>query len=227
MSITDIKQLISDESLYQKAFTHRSYLNESDSSTESNERLEFLGDAVLELLVSKFLYLNFPDKPEGELTVLRAALVRTTTLAEVAQKLGFGMLLKMSKGEEQTGGRDNTGLLANTFEAVIGAIYLAKGLKTVRIFLQQHLFILLPEIISQNLYKDYKSSFQEKVQSMGIPTPTYQLLSETGPDHSKTFEIALLVNNKQVTTGFGKSKQLAQQEAAKKALEQLDRGQNF
>jgi ribonuclease-3 len=213
---------ITDRNLFSLAFTHRSFLNEfHQEGAESNERLEFLGDAVLEVLVSDFLYHKFTTKPEGELTALRAALVRTTTLAAVARQLSFGQYLKMSKGEEQSGGRENTSLLANTFEAVIGAMYLDTGLGTVKQFLSEHLFPLIDDIIDNQLFKDYKSTFQEQVQAMGHPTPTYQLVSQSGPDHDKVFEVALIVNHKTIATGKGKSKQQAQQEAAKSGLEKL------
>lgn len=218
---------INDQNLLDRAFTHRSFLNESAGVTQSNERLEYLGDAVLELAVSEHLFHAFTDKPEGELTALRAALVKTTTLAKVAENLQLGNRLQMSKGEIQTGGRTNQSLLANTFEAVIGAIYLDSGFDKVKEFLSQHLFPFLPEIIEKNLYRDFKSTFQERVQAQGHPTPSYKLVSETGPDHDKTFTVALMVGETQITTGTGKSKQLAQQDAANKGLDKLDAGVNL
>lgn len=214
-----------NQDLLTKAFTHRSYLNENgNGSFESNERLEYLGDAVLELAVSEFLYKKFADKPEGELTSLRAALVKTTTLAQVASKLNLGEKLLMSKGEEQTGGRQNQSLLANTFEAVIGAIYLDSGFSQVVEFLNQNLFGYVDEIVANNLHRDFKSSFQEKVQAMSQPTPTYKVVEEEGPDHVKTFTVALYVGEREISRGTGKSKQQAQQEAAKKGLDQLEAG---
>lgn len=219
---------IQDEKLKDKAFTHRSYLNESGNDfEESNERLEYLGDAVLELAVSEHLFHYFPDRPEGDLTSIRAALVKTTTLAEVAQKLHLGDKLYMSRGEEQTGGRQNPSLLANTFEAVIGAIYLDSGFETVVEFLKKHLFTKTDEIVANNLHKDFKSSVQEKVQADGHPTPTYQVIDESGPDHIKNFTVALLVGDKEISRGSGKSKQSAQQQAAKNALAKLDGGLNL
>lgn len=215
---------IKSKSLLQTALTHRSYLNESKSATEHNERLEYLGDAVLELAVSEFLYHKFSRKPEGELTALRSALVKTTTLAIVAQKLNLGQQLRMSKGEERTGGRHNTSLLANTVEAVIGAIYLDSDFATVKSFLDQHLYPLLPNIIKNNLHKDYKSVFQEKVQAQGQPTPTYQLVSSSGPDHNKIFTMAVLIKAKTIATGSGASKQQAEQRAAHQALNKLAQG---
>lgn len=219
---------IQDKKLLDKAFTHRSYLNESTNDfNESNERLEYLGDAVLELVVSQYLFHQFPDKPEGELTALRASLVKTTTLASVAKELDFGSLLYMSKGEAQTGGRDNESLLANTFEAVVGAIYLDSGFDTANDFISKNLFPLLPDIIKNNLHKDFKSEFQETVQAQGHPTPTYKLLSSEGPDHEKTFTMALMVGKTLVAKGNGSSKQRAQQEAAEKGLKKLAQGYNL
>ena len=217
---------IKNPDLLTKALTHRSYLNETSDQkiSESNERLEFLGDAVLELIVSEYLFDKFPDKPEGELTSLRAALVKTTTLAKISRKLQLGEKLLMSRGEAQTGGRDNQGLLANTFEAIIGAIYLDSNISTVKKFLAENLFTELTEIIENNLHRDYKSTFQEIVQGYGHPTPSYEVTDEEGPDHEKIFTVALMVSDKKIAIGKGKSKQLAQQQAAQKGLEKLDSG---
>lgn len=217
---------IDNQQLLTKAFTHRSFLNETEDGSviESNERLEFLGDAVLELIVSEHLFTTFPDKPEGELTALRAALVKTTTLAQLSEKLGLGERLLMSKGEINTGGRSNQSLLANTFEAVLGAIYLDKGTQVVKEFLETHLFTYLPDIIENNLHRDFKSTFQERVQAAGFPTPIYKLISEEGPDHLKEFTMVLIVGNTEVATGSGKNKQSAQQAAAQEGLLKLDQG---
>lgn len=206
-------------SLLEEALTHRSYLNENNSVKTHNERLEFLGDAVLELAVSRFLFDRFPTKPEGELTAFRAALVRTTTLAQVSTKLKFGENLRLSKGEEMSGGRKNVSLLANTFEAVLGALYLDQGYDAVVAFLQSHLFPKIDQIIQKKLFKDYKSSLQEKVQAIGFESPVYEVVNEVGPDHDKVFTVVVHVNGEQKGTGEGKSKQAAQQEAAKNALE--------
>jgi ribonuclease III len=201
------------------ALTHRSALNEQNStSKESNERLEFLGDAVLELLTTEFLYEKFPEKPEGVLTAYRSALVKTTTLAKTAITLGLGEKLHLSKGEEATGGRTNSSLLADTFEAVIGALYLDQGLEAVKTFLRTELFIEIDDILRHKLYKDAKSHLQEVVQSLGFDTPLYQVIAEKGPDHDKEFTVNVVVSDKIVGTGIGKSKQLAQQAAAEKAL---------
>lgn len=202
-----------------KALTHRSALNEQNGSAdESNERLEFLGDAVLELITTKFLFEKFPQKPEGILTAYRSALVKTTTLAKTATKLGLGEALFMSKGEEATGGRTNVGLLADTMEAVIGALYLDQGIDVVDAFLKKELFPEIDAILENKLYKDPKSHLQEVVQALGFETPQYQVTTEKGPDHDKVFTVQVLVNNKPVAIGTGSSKQRAQQNAAEKAL---------
>lgn len=209
-----------DQQLLTQALTHRSALNEPHLKvTESNERLEFLGDAVLELIATDYLFKHFPDQPEGVLTAYRSALVKTTSLAKVAETLGIGESILMSKGEEAGGGRTNESLLADTFEALTGALYLDQGLSAAEAFLTQHLFITLPEILKRKLYQDAKSSLQETVQARGLPTPTYEVLEEKGPDHDKVFTITVLVGDTVVGTGSGKSKQAAQQEAAQNALE--------
>jgi len=206
--------------LLELALTHRSALNENISpALESNERLEFLGDAVLELVTTEFLYEQFPNEPEGILTAYRSSLVKTTTLAEVAISLGLGQKLYLSKGEEATGGRENPGLLADTTEAVIGAIYLDQGIEQVKKFLEENLFIKFNEIKEQKLYRDAKSQLQEVVQSLGFEAPDYQVVNEEGPDHDKTFTIQVLVDQQVVGEGIGRSKQAAQQVAAQAALE--------
>ncbi len=202
------------------ALTHRSALNENlTSATESNERLEFLGDAVLELSTTLFLYDKLPNEPEGTLTAFRSALVKTGTLAELAKELKLDEHLFMSKGEEHTGGRSNDSLLANTTEAVLGALYLDQGFDAVDAFLRKHLFIKFSEIKENNLHRDSKSLLQERVQAKSLPTPSYKVTKESGPDHDKTFTVVVSVRGKEVGVGAGKSKQLAQQEAAREALE--------
>lgn len=211
-----------DPQLLITALTHRSALNESlSTATESNERLEYLGDAVLELAASKFLFLLYPDKPEGELTAFRSALVKTTTLAEVASDLELGQKMYLSKGEEAGQGRLNVSLLANTFEAVLGALYLDQGFEAVEAFLQQHLFPRFEQILQDKSYIDAKSLFQEKVQARGLPTPEYRVVSERGPDHDKEFTAEVVVAGKAYGRGDGKSKQAAQQAAARDALDKM------
>jgi ribonuclease-3 len=203
------------------ALTHRSALNEEVSQAqESNERLEFLGDAVLELAATRFLYDQFPDQPEGDLTAYRSALVKTTTLAEMAEELGLGEQIFMSKGEEATGGRQNPSLLADTMEALIGAMYLDQGFDVVTAFLTKHLFPKLTKIQEQKLYKDPKSELQELVQAKGFEAPMYEVVQETGPDHDKVFTVQVKIGDKLYGTGTGKSKQLAQQAAAAETIAQ-------
>lgn len=210
--------------LLETALTHRSALNEKQlSATESNERLEFLGDAVLELATTRFLFAKFPTEAEGVLTSYRSALVKTTSLANVALELGLGKKLRMSKGEEATGGRSNPSLLADTFEAVLGALYLDQGFDAAEEFLHKTLFIHLDKILTERLYKDPKSELQERVQALGFSTPSYEVLEEIGPDHDKIFTISVSVDKKIVGKGTGRSKQQAQQAAAESAL-QLYRG---
>lgn len=212
-----------DRALLEKAFTHRSYLNEHrENGLENNERLEFLGDAVLELIISSDLYRNYPEKPEGELTNIRAAVVRTESLAEESRKLGFGEYLKMSKGEEDSGGKDKDYLLANTFEAVLGAIYLDQGFDVCVSYLSRTLLHKVSNIIENNLFIDPKTQAQELIQAQFKVTPLYEVVKEDGPDHDKTFTVALIVNQKELGRGTGSSKQKAEEEAAKIAIETIN-----
>ncbi len=214
----------SNPDLLETALTHRSALNEPSSGTSSkvsNERLEFLGDAVLELIATRFLFDHLPQDPEGKLTNYRSALVRTETLAEVAAELGLGDKLYMSKGEEATGGRSNPSLLADTTEAIIGAIYLDQGFKVAEEFVQEHIIPKFKTIKANRLYKDAKSLLQETVQAQGLPTPTYRVVKAEGPDHDKTFTVQVVVSGKVYGRGIGPSKQAAQQQAARLALEKF------
>ena len=212
---------ISDSSLLETALTHRSALNEVSSGTSSkehNERLEFLGDAVLELIVSHFLFTEYPHEPEGKLTAFRSALVKTETLALVAQELDLGNKIYMSKGEEAGNGRNNPGLLANTMEAVIGAIYLDQGFEQATRFVKENIVSRLDEIKQKRLYKDSKSLLQEVVQAQGKPTPEYEVISSEGKDHEKKFTVVVKIEEKIFGQGSGLSKQQAQQQAASQAL---------
>lgn len=213
---------IKNKDLLKTALTHRSYLNEHKSVTTHNERLEYLGDAVIELIVSEFLFKKFTHKPEGDLTAIRSAMVRTETLAKVATDLELGKKLRMSKGEEASGGKTNIALLANTFEAVIGALYLDQGFEVVVSFLKTHLFTQLDEIMKKALYKDFKSTLQETVQAGGKSTPEYKVVKEEGPDHNKIFTVEVTVDNQVLSQGKGKNKQTAQQQAAASALEKIN-----
>lgn len=205
------------------AFVHRSYLNEnSDFPFPSNERLEFLGDAVLEQIVSDFLYHKFPALPEGELTALRAALVRTESLADESRRLGLGKELFLSKGEESGGGRDNPYLLANTFEALIGAIHLDSGLEVTKKFIQKELLYKAEESLRAGV-KDPKSRLQEISQARFSITPNYRVLKEWGPAHDHHFQTAVFFKSKKVGEGEGRSKKEAEENAARKTLTQLEK----
>src|SRR3990167_4465830 len=192
--------------LLKQAFFHRSYLNEARHLTTSNERLEFLGDAVLSFLTSSFLYQTYPDYPEGILTNVRSSLVKTKTLARIATKLELGELLFLSRGEEDSGGRTNPSLLADTFEALLGATYLDAGLDAARRLLTTHLFPEVTDIISSKSYIDYKSLLQEIIQSESRISPTYRVVKSEGPDHAKTFWMEAMVDERIVGEGSGKSK---------------------
>lgn len=210
---TDFK----DEQLLITAFVHRSYLNENSDYKGHNERLEFLGDAVLELVVTDHLYRNYSN-PEGELTSWRSALVKTETISDVSKKLGFEDYLFLSRGEKKSTGRARQLILANCFEAVIGAIYLDKGYDEAKRFITDNLLKLLPEIIEKKLYVDPKSQLQELAQKRESITPRYDVLSETGPDHKRVFVVGVFLETRQIGEGEGASKQLAQQKAAEDAL---------
>lgn len=208
--------------LLEESLTHRSYLNENqDKKLISNERLEFLGDAVLSLIVSNFLYQRFAHAPEGDLTNFRASLVRTKTLAKVAQKLELGEYLLLSRGEEEGRGRENPGILADSFEALVGAIFIDRGLTTATSFVSRHLFPVLSEIIENKAFRDYKSLLQENMQAKDKVSPIYKVIKTTGPDHNRIFTVGVYSIGKKLGIGRGRSKQEAEQEAAKVALEKL------
>lgn len=213
----DLEQLFTNTDLLTLALTHRSWVNEHPGVRESNERLEFLGDAILEFVVSKEIYDQFPDKEEGYLTVLRANLVNTVNLSKLAQKLELGERLLLSKGEIETGGRTNTSLLADTVEAIIGALFLDGGLTKSEQFIQEQLLSGIDETLAQPL-KDAKSRLQEIVQSQGLPAPRYVVVKENGPDHSKEFTIQVMIDGKPIAEGVGKNKSEGAQQAAEKAL---------
>ncbi len=210
-----------DQNLLSEAFIHRSYLNEARNIKESNERLEFLGDAVLSLLTSHFLYQTYPEFPEGTLTNIRSGLVKTTSLATVAQSLNLGELLFLSHGEEESGGRKNASLLADTFEALLGAIYLDQGLEVAGKFLQTYLFTKTRDIVEHKTYIDFKSLLQEVIQEESRVSPTYRVTKSEGPDHAKTFWVEVLSMERKLGEGMGKSKQEAEQAAAAQALEKM------
>ena len=218
----DIK--FEDKNLLKTAFIHRSYLNEHPGEPlPHNERLEFLGDAVLGMVISEYLFIQFPDHPEGDLTNFRSSLVNARILSQISASLNLGDYLFLSKGEEASGGRQRQYILANTFEALLGAIFLDRGLEETKKFVLRYLLPPLKEIIEKQLYRDFKSILQEKSQEELATTPSYKVLKETGPDHAKVFLVGVYLGKKKLAQGAGSSKQLAEQEAATVALENWDK----
>ena len=210
-----------DISLLDRALTHRSYINENRHSNKHNERLEFLGDAVLELIVSEFLFIKYPKRPEGELTSFRAATVKTSTLASTSRDLNVGKYLQMSKGEEATGGKDKDYLLANAFESILGSIYIDQGYNSCKKFVSEVLIIKIAEIVEKRLDIDSKTQFQEIAQRNYNTTPTYEVVKEDGPDHDKIFTVNVMVGKKVFGKGSGGSKQRAEDKAATEGLKKL------
>jgi len=209
-----------DKNLLKQAFTHRSYLNENrDLKIAHNERLEFLGDAVLELSVTGYLYKKFPTKPEGDLTSLRSALVNAVTLSNVGTTIKLNDFLLLSKGESKDTGRARQYILANTMESIIGAIYLDQGYEAADNFISRFILVLTDDIVREGSWIDAKSKFQEKAQERVGVTPSYKKIKETGPDHDRHFTVGLFLDEQLVSEGSGKSKQDAEQEAARKGLE--------
>lgn len=210
-----------DPKTLQQAFYHRSYLNEVKLAIKSNERLEFLGDSILSLVVSEILFMTRDQDTEGELTNLRAYIVKTKSLASAAAKLNLGSYLNLSKGEESGGGRENSQLLANTYEALLGAIYLDQGLDTVRRVIKNTLLPLFEKELRLGPPKDAKSNLQEIVQERFKQSPRYKILETKGPDHAKLFIVAVYLKNKEYGRGSGNSKQIAEEIAATQALQRL------
>ncbi|OHA26851.1 MAG: ribonuclease III [Candidatus Taylorbacteria bacterium RIFCSPHIGHO2_02_FULL_44_36] len=216
----NINVVFEDKALLQQAFTHRSYLNENrKTNLEHNERLEFLGDAVLELIVTVHLYEKYPTYNEGEMTSLRSVLVNANTMAELANKIRMNDFMLLSRGEAKDTGRARQYILANAVEALIGAIFLDQGYKVAEKFVGEQLFLLLPKIIKEGFWLDAKSHFQEKAQEIAGVTPSYETLKETGPDHDKHFTIGVFLGKEKVAEGDGKSKQDAEQAAARAGLQ--------
>jgi len=212
-----------DVSLLSRALTHRSYLNENPGSVlEDNERLEFLGDAVIDFVVAGFLYHRFPEMDEGALTALRAALVRAESLAGFARQIDLGRYLRLGLGEEENGGRERTPLLCATFEAVAGAIYLDHGLEQARAFIEPLIRPALEQIRAEELYKDAKSEFQVWAQARFNVTPHYRVSGSEGPDHARTFTVQVLVGPEVWGEGRGRSKQSAAQAAAAEAMRRAE-----
>ncbi|OGE15400.1 ribonuclease III [Candidatus Daviesbacteria bacterium RIFCSPHIGHO2_12_FULL_37_11] len=207
-----------DIHLLETAFTHRSYLNEVKDVKASNERLEFLGDSILSFIISTYLYSSRPKDPEGDLTNLRSYIVKTKSLAEASEKLELGKYLKLSKGEEISGGRYNTQLLANTFEALLGAIFLDLGLETATKIIHQTLLPDFRNELEAGPPKDSKSELQELAQEKLKESPHYKIIGTKGPDHAKEFMVAVFIKGKEVGRGTGSSKQAAEEMAALNAL---------
>ena len=207
-----------DKSMLDLAFVHKSFINEYRDKKESNERLEFLGDAVLELAVTEFLYKTYSDKAEGDLTNWRSAVVKGKNLAQIANELSLGTYLYLSRGEEKSGGRKKNYILANTLEALIGAIYLDRGYKVSHDFIFKNILEKLEEILEAGLHIDAKSHFQELAQEKVGVTPEYRFVKEWGPDHAKRFMMGVYINDKKIAEGEGSSKQTAEEDAARVAL---------
>lgn len=213
----------SDKQLEKQSFTHRSYINENNEQGLShNERLEFLGDAVLELITTHYLFEKYKDLTEGELTAYRSALVNATIIGDVAQELNMNEYLLLSKGEAKDIGKARTYILANTYEAYLGAVYLDQGYEVAKKFVVNTLIPRLPEIVEKKLWRDAKSYVQEKAQEEFAVTPVYKVIGESGPDHDKYFTVGIYFGNEKIAEGKGKSKQEAEQSAARQAIDVKD-----
>ena len=217
-----VEYIFKDKNLLKESLTHRSYLNENPSwHLPNNERLEFLGDAVLELATTEELYNRYPESQEGDLTSYRAALVNYQMMATIAKEIGLENFVLLSRGEARDTGRARDVILANAMEALIGAIYLDSDYLRAKKFVKSFVLGHLAEVIAKGLYKDAKSLLQEKAQADLKVTPNYKVISEKGPDHAKIFEVGVFLNDKMIAVGSGQSKQDAEVEAARKALETL------
>jgi len=213
------KILFKNKDLLEQAFIHRSYINENPNVALShNERLEFLGDAVLELVVTDFLYKKYPNYTEGELTALRSALVNAVIISQVALEIGMNDYLLLSRGEAKDNGKARQYILANTYEAYVGALYLDQGMETTYKFINKSLLPKTEEIVSKKLWRDSKSLVQEKAQELVLVTPSYKVLNESGPDHDRHFTVGIFFGSNKIAEGRGKSKQEAEQKAAEAAL---------
>lgn len=212
---------LKSQKLFIQAFTHRSYLNESKKPIESNERLEFLGDSILSFVISDYIYNNYPQFNEGILTNLRSLVVNTKSLAKQARAHGFGQHLLLSKGELESNGRENDSILANTFEAYLGALFIDQGIDAAKQMLDLTIIPLIKHYVERKVFKDPKSLLQENVQSKKLNSPQYKVLQEEGPAHAKIFTIGVFIESKKMGEGTGHSKQEAEEKAAGQALEAL------
>ncbi|RMF58397.1 MAG: ribonuclease III [Calditrichaeota bacterium] len=211
-----------DPRLLATALKHRSYLNlTNEPRTQSNERLEFLGDAVLDLVVTHYLYEKFPNKTEGYLSKVKSILVSKPVMGDIAAELSLGQLMLMNRGEEKTGGRKRQSILADAFEAIIGAIYLDNGYDSAKKFINDYLLKDIKKILRKGLYKNYKSILLEYAQGTTRGVPVYRIIEESGPDHAKEFVIGVWIGNEKLGEGKGRSKKIAEQEAAKQAIQKL------
>lgn len=218
--MTKLPQL-KNKNLFDLAFTHRSYLNETKEKIDSNERLEFLGDSIISFVISNYLFIKFPQFNEGILTNIRSLLVNTKSLAQIARNLGIGKYLKLSKGEEDSKGRENQSLLADSFEAFIGSLFLDQGIEKTEEFIIEVFGPMAQDLSKGKSFKDPKSLLQEFVQGKKQNSPLYKVLKEMGPAHARTFIVGVFVRNTMLGKGEGKSKQIAEENAAEKALEAL------
>lgn len=212
-----------DQKLLEQAFTHRSFLNEAKEKISSNERLEFLGDSILSFVVSQYLFRRYSEFDEGVLTNIRSLLVNTKSLAEIARTLEFGNLLRLSKGEIESQGRDNPSLLADSYEAFLGALFIDQGLEAVSTFITDTLLVQVTDLVETKTFKDPKSLLQEYVQAKQHASPVYKVMQEEGPAHAKIFTVGVYINDECMGEGKGKSKQQAEEQAAKEALEKTQK----
>ena len=210
-----------NKKLFDQVFIHRSYLNETKDMLESNERLEFLGDSILSLVVSAHIFDKYKTSKEGQLTSIRSVLTNTETLYEISKELGLGELLKLSRGEEAGGGRSNKTILANTLEALIGGIYLDQGIDAAKKFIEENIISRTEKIIEAQGLKDPKSSLQEKIQETHRESPVYKVIKEEGPDHDKSYTIGVYIDERLLAEGVAKSKQEAEKSAARNALQKM------
>jgi ribonuclease-3 len=220
-----IKVRFDSQSLLNRSLTHRSYINEVSSDVADNERLEYLGDSVLALVVNEYLFKSYEKYVEGDLAKIKSAVVSEATLCKIAEELNLGSYILMGRGEEQSGGRERASILANTLEALIGAIYLDSGLKSCKKFILGVIKKDIERIDSQTYLRDPKTTLQEFVQKKYKERPVYEVINESGPDHQKEFTVRLIINGRDMMTGIGKSKRRAEMEAAKKLLEIIQTGE--
>jgi len=219
-----LKIKFKDKSLLNRALTHRSFVNEYRTGLQDNERLEYLGDSVLAVVINEYLFKRYEEYPEGDLAKIKSAVVSESTLARVASEINLGSFLLMGKGEERSGGRERASILANTFEAIIGALYLDAGLKESKKYILSLLKSHIERIDKLSYLRDPKTALQEYVQGKYKERPQYEIVKESGPDHEKQFTVKLFIHGRDISTGVGTSKRKAEMDAAKKILEEIWKG---